>query len=211
MRGIIKTIFLTAGLLAMACVAAEESERGFYGGIAIGADDFGWDGSSVGGGFSSLSESRWPSASDQPQLSDRTWKLFSGYHFNRYLAIEAAWTDPDETSESQPGAQRFLSTNPRPNTEGLSFGAVGTVPVAASVDLFAKASVSGWGLAGLSTLAQSAQLADDDEESGSTMLGLGAEYGLSERLSIRTEWQRFNDDGFESGRDFLSIGISSRF
>jgi hypothetical protein len=201
---------LTAGLLAAPCVAAAQSDRGFYGGVAIGAADLGWDSGGVGTGFKSVSDPPWLRASDSAELTDRTWKLFSGYHFNRYLAIEAAWTDPDETSEMQSGSQQSFATTSRPETEGLSFGAVGVVPVAKSFDVFARATVSGWGVAGLSALDPNGEFAEEDEGSPGAMLGIGAEYGLSERLSIRTEWQRFND-GLDSDRDFLSIGISSRF
>ena len=211
MRGSIKTVALIASMVAMSCVVAEESERGFYGGIAIGAEDLGWPGKRVGGESSSLYEPRSLIANDQAEPSERTWKLFSGYHFNRYLAIEAAWTDPDDTPEAQTGPRRFLSATSGPRAEGLSFGAMGTVPVGKRVDVFAKASVSGWGFAGLTTLAQRVELADDDDEDASAMLGVGAQYGLSDRLSIRTEWRHFKDDGFESGTDVLSIGISSRF
>ena len=210
MRRVVGAIMLTVGVLAASVVTAEQRDSGFYGGVGIGATDLGWDIGGAGTGFSTETDPAWLGGGDRTGLTDQTWKLFSGYHFNRYVAIEAAWTDPDETSETQGGSQRAFSAGSRPEAEGLSFGAVGTVPVAKSVDLFAKATVSGWGLSGLSALATTADLTDDDEGSPSAVLGVGAEYGLSERLSIRTEWQRFND-GFDSGGDFLSIGVSSRF
>ena len=127
-------------------------------------------------------------------------KLFSGYKFNQYFAMEAAWIDPVEAERREESAK---------DKDGVSFGAVGTVPLGDQFGLFAKASLYKWDDEDFLARSLSSGSASDDYVTDSA-LGFGARYDFSENFSVSAEWERFNRRSDED-IDFLSIGISTRF
>lgn len=88
---------------------------------------------------------------------------------------------------------------------GFALGAMGSVPIASAFGIFGKAQFSasevGGSLLGTEAL---------DKLGTGSLFGFGAQYDLSDSLSIKTEWERLNDET-DLEIDFLSIGISARF
>lgn len=77
-------------------------------------------------------------ASNIVDSNDNAWKLFAGYRFNPYLALEAAYIDLGRPSD------RFSATgsngNYRVDISGFSPAVIGTLPLG-PVELFAKIGV----------------------------------------------------------------------
>ena len=141
-------------------------------------------------------------------------KLFSGYKFNQYFAMEAAWIDPVEAVRRGESGGGDVSYNPGAlvssrDKDGVSLGAVGTVSLGDQFGLFAKASVYKWDDEDFLARSLSGGSASDDYVTDSA-LGFGARYNVSENFSVSAEWERFNRRSDED-IDFLSIGISTRF
>lgn len=88
---------------------------------------------------------------------------------------------------------------------GLAFGAMGSLPIASAFGIFGKAQFSANEIEPSHLSAE----AVDGLGTGS-LFGIGARYDLSDTLSIKTEWERLNDET-DLEIDFLSIGISARF
>lgn len=141
-------------------------------------------------------------------------KLFSGYRFNQYFSMEAAWIDPVEARRRGESGEGDVAYNPSAlvsakEKDGVSLGAVGMLPLGDQFGLFAKASVYKW---------DDEDFLDDSLSEGSgaddyvtdSALGFGARYNFSENFSVSAEWERFNRRSDED-IDFLSIGISTRF
>lgn len=141
-------------------------------------------------------------------------KLFSGYKFNQYFSMEAAWIDPVEVQRRGESGEGSDSYSPgalvsAKDKDGLSLGAVGTVPLSDQFGLFAKASVYKWDDEDFLARSLSSGSASEDYVTDSA-LGFGARYNFSENFSVSAEWERFNRRSDED-IDFLSIGISTRF
>jgi len=141
-------------------------------------------------------------------------KLFSGYKFNQYFAMEAAWIDPVEAERRGESGGGSVSRSPgalvsAKDKDGVSLGAVGTVPLGDQFGLFAKASLYKWDDEDFLARSLSSGSASDDYVTDSA-LGFGARYDFSENFSVSAEWERFNRRSDED-IDFLSIGISTRF
>ena len=88
--------------------------------------------------------------------------------------------------------------------EGWEFSVDGSYPINDSFSLFGKLGVLSWELEsdieGLVSL---------DKESGTDVFfGLGGDYNLSENLSIRTEWERYDIENTDF--DLWSLGIIFR-
>lgn len=100
------------GLLASTAVLAE-TQPGFYVGAGVGkasieVDDTGFD------------------------ADDTAFKVFGGYNFNQYFAVEATYFDGGKPDE------RFGSGVVEAATDGVNASAVGRLPIGDVFSLFAK-------------------------------------------------------------------------
>jgi OmpA-OmpF porin, OOP family len=149
--------------------------------------------------------------------SDTGWKLFVGYRFNRYFAVEGGYTSLGEY-----GYQGQVTTDPGTvdgtfKADDWNAFAIGIVPLTDEFELFGKAGLGYWqaDLAVTGTFAgRTAQAA---ESSGtSPIAGLGGKYDFSPAWGLRFEWERYFKVGkdTESGQtdiDLWSIGLQYRF
>jgi len=149
--------------------------------------------------------------------NDGGWKLFAGYRFNNYLAVEGGYTylgkygfagqviaDPGTVSGS-------LQVN-----DWNAF-AVGILPLGGQFDVFAKFGIGYW----TADLATSGTFGGSSAHSGDAsgtdpIVGLGARLNFSTRWGMRAEWERFFNIGSattsgETDIDFWSVGLQYRF
>lgn len=150
--------------------------------------------------------------SDDKGLDDNgdTFKIFGGYRFNKFIALEGALV----------GLGTDLGSNRDLSKDGLSVQAVGIWPVAKRVELLGKAGFFTWeewqvnenqfdcSDFGTGFICTEDQDKIDDGTNGT--FGLGLNYHISKRWSLRAEWERFLDVG-EGDVDMLSLGSFYRF
>ncbi len=154
-------MFLAVVLLTSASMIslAPAQERQGYAGIGIGNADL-----------------------DKGGYDDETgFKIYGGYQFNKWLAIEGAFIDLGD----------FKAPNqPTISVDGFQATALGTVPVGESFRVFGKAGLF---------------------KNGGTDLvyGLGFEWGR--KIGVRAEWERFTDVVGSSDVDMISVSAVFNF
>ena len=150
--------------------------------------------------------------SDDKGLDDNgdTFKIFGGYRFNKFIALEGALV----TLGDDLGPNRDISK------DGLSVQAVGIWPVAKRVELLGKAGFFTWeewqvdrnelDCSDFGTGFICVEDEDKIDDGTNGTFGLGLNYHISKRWSLRAEWERFLDVG-EGDVDMISIGSFYRF
>lgn len=177
------------GLLASTNVLAE-IQPGFYAGAGVGTAKLEIDGDEDIDAF---------------DADDTAFKVFGGYNFNQYFAVEAAYFDggkPEESfriSQSLNGSVEF-------NTTGLIASVLGRVPLGevfslygklgfASYDVEAKGRVNG-------DVIYEEEGSDDD-----VVYGLGAAFNLGSSFELRAEYEAISiSDG-----DFTVLSVNGLF
>lgn len=133
------------------------------------------------------------------------WKLFGGWRFNQYIALEGGYANLGDASGD---AVIFgQNVNGEISADVLFAELVGSVPLgqrgrllgkigAANVDVELKTDIFAVPL-GVSTTSFST-------DSTEAVYGLGAEFGFTRNVLGRLEWERFD---FEDGIDLFSASI----
>ncbi len=120
---------LVAALLVALCASTAMAQADNPDGPYVGA---GWGRFNLN--IKNLSDAG-SAASSIAHSNDNAWKLFTGYRFNPYVALEAAYIDLGRPSD------RFSATgsngNYRVNISGFSPAVIGSLPLG-PVELFAK-------------------------------------------------------------------------
>lgn len=204
-----------ATLLMLALVAspyAVAQESGWYGGISIGQskakiDDPRIVSGLLSGGFSTTS------ISDDDR--DTGYKLYGGYQFNKYFAIEGGYFDL--------GQFGFVATTLPPGSlsgtielKGVNLDAVGILPISEKFSAFgrvglnyAEARDSFRGIGSVGVINPNPSKRDTNYK-----FGAGLEYAFTSALAIRGEVERYRIDDAVGNRgdiDLLSIGLVYRF
>lgn len=129
---------------------------------------------------------------------DTGFKLFGGYKFNRNLAVEGGFVDFGEISASNATSSVTVSS------DALFAAAVGILPVSSNFSVFGKLGFFMWDLTGTGT--GIGTVSDDGTD---ILIGLGLGFDITERLTIRAEWEDY--DGGGDGVTFLSAGLQYNF
>lgn len=137
------------------------------------------------------------------------FKLFGGYQFNQYVALEGALVGLGTSL----GASDLTK-------DGLAVQVVGTLPVGKRFKLFAKVGFFAWEVrvdtdefdcfefsGGFACFEEEQDVVDDGTDPA---YGVGIEYRLGERWGMRSEWERFEDVG-DSDIDLVSVSVAFRF
>ena len=207
--------FGTLGLAALAAIAsplAAADGSGWYGGVNIGQSMAKIDHDRIrsgllSGGFTTTS------ISDDDR--DTGFKLFGGYQFNKYFALEAGYFDLGKFEFS---ANTVPAGTLRGNikVKGLNFDAVGILPITEKFSAFGrvglnyaevKDSFTGTGLVAVSNR-------NPSKKDINYKNGLGLQYHFTESLGIRAEAERYRIDdavGNSGDIDLVSVGLVYRF
>lgn len=208
----------TSGLLACMVLAAMTSSLTL-------ADDAGWY---IGGNLGqtradidenriakSLLESGFSNTLVNDDSTDRGYKLFGGYQFNSYLALEGGYFDLGEFS--------FTSTTQPPGTfngkielRGVNLDVVGFVPITEKFSAFARIGVNYAeardkfnGTGSVHVLSPNAKERDTNPK-----VGAGLQYAFTDKLAMRLEAERYRIGdavGNKGDIDLLSVGLVYRF
>ena len=205
----------TLSLAAIALMAAplvSAAEPGWYGGVNVGQsrasiDDERITRSLLGSGFATTTMDKDESAAGA--------KIFGGYQFNRYLALEGGYFSLGKfgyTANTLPAGS--LSGDIR--VQGLNLDLVGILPLTDKFSAFARAGVihaqarDNFSSTGLVNRAASSPSKRDT----SYKVGVGVEYAFTDRLAVRGEVERYriNDAiGNKGDIDLASVGLVYRF
>jgi len=131
------------------------------------------------------------------------WKIFGGLQINKYFAVEGTYINWGELS----GSGTLIGVPVSISGDAKSFGvaAVGILPINDRFSLFGKAGVLNTTVG--ARVAGGGAVGTNDETDTELHLGVGALFHLTDRWSIRGEWERTQD----SEIDMMSIGIQYRF
>lgn len=127
------------------------------------------------------------------------WRLFGLYKFNDKFGIEggvSSFDGPDDPT---------IPSNFEVEHESFDLFAVGNLPVTEKLDLYGKL-----GFVSSTTEVEEDELSEVSSSSTDLALGLGAEYELSNRFAIRTEFQ-WSDSQNSGAVTMLSFGGVYRF
>ena len=202
---------LTAGFISLAA-----AEPGWYVGLSGGQSNADTDGGELDSTFRSLGFTSSSSMDDK----DTGWKLFAGYQFNPYFAVEGGYVDLGEFSFSTtvtaaPAGYTTGSLSGNVKTKnGFLVDAVGIWPATDKVSVFGKLGMYSIKTE-LSASGPSGSLTESSTDSD-LHWGIGAGYDFNKNVGARLEWERFNDVGNkdktgEANVDLLSVGIVYKF
>jgi len=156
------------------------------------------------------------------------WKLFAGYQFNPYLAVEGGYVDLGNFKISASGNFAGPPLPPGPGmasgsdkASGFNLDAVGTLPINDQFGLIGRIGVFAWSLDASATASQtnavptlSASTSDKPSGTGADF-GVGAKFDFNGVAGVRVEWQRFksigNDTTGKSDVDLISASLLYRF
>ena len=141
---------------------------------------------------------------------DTGYKIFGGYQFNPYFAVEVAYVDLGKATYSGTFADPVFGplavTGGTLETWGLNASAVGILPLGAAFELFGKLGIMGWESKARDTTGGAPFSGEAD--GGDISFGVGMAAHLTRNVGIRLEWERFKavDD-----IDLVSAGLVFKF
>ena len=195
-------VFVLLVIMSLASTAVAEGE--FYvggGGGQAEANELSFtdfdDGSGISG---SLDE------------SDSGWKVFAGYKFFEYFALELAYVDLglvsfDATSDASGSVYAAGPVTGFVSASGPSASAIGIIPLGDRFDFLVKAGFMAW-KADVSVSNSAFGTANSEEDGTELAFGLGAQFRFTDRFSVRAEWERFTSI---IDRDGQLLSLSAQF
>jgi OOP family OmpA-OmpF porin len=197
LKRIVLAFFMVAAPLAAAQgQRAAELNAGFYGGLGLGRTHTNLDSGSISG------------AKDE---RDTAWKLFGGYQFNRYFAVEGGYVDLGQasvsgTSGGNPAAATF-------DSKAWQMAAVGSLPVSPRFAFTGKLGVARSDT-DINGNIGGTPIGTTDHNTAPTY-GLGLRYDVTRNAGVRGEWERFRLGGGsfagKSDADLFSLNAVFKF
>lgn len=186
-------------IAAPAAIAADMAagDAGWYAGLSAGRADYKDGCDTSGTGFVGSCDD-----------DDTGWKLYGGYQFTKNWGLEFGWVDFGEISAK--GTILGIPATAKAEVDGWTLSGVGTLPFADNFSGFAKLGIIRAKVDMKGTIGGVSGSADDTSTEWAA--GLGVKYDFTNNVSLRAEWERFNDLGdLESDIDLLSIGVVFKF
>jgi OOP family OmpA-OmpF porin len=219
----IRKILPVMAVLSLPCGVVHAQSEGWYIGAGAGQSK-----ANNAGSCSDLNDVFLPGFDCTSNDTSTGWKLFAGYQFNPYLAVEGGHVDLGTFKISASGNFAGAPLPPGPGTasgsdkaSGFSLDAVGTLPINEQFGLIGRAGLFAWKLDASATASQTnavptLSVSASDNPSGSGLdFGVGAKYDFNSVAGLRVEWQRFksigNDTTGKSDIDLISASLLYRF
>jgi OOP family OmpA-OmpF porin len=190
------------------------AQAGWYAGLTLGASDANMNADVVA--VTGATATNFVTDQRDPAV-----KVFVGYAFNRYFALEGgyAWLGEFQAT-NQVTAPTTGALNAEIRVIGLFIDAVGMLPVGESFAAFAKLGVVGSETRTFRSTSGTVTPAPGSNTNASTdqanlKYGLGAQYAFGKRVTLRAEWERIEDVGDANTGEFdlsvYSVGLLFRF
>jgi OOP family OmpA-OmpF porin len=194
-----KTLFYAVfGALLLGAGPALAAGPGLYVGASFGQADSDASAGDIGSGFSGTIDD-----------TDTGWRALIGYQFNPNIAIEGAYVDLGDNSAS--GTLNGASLSGKGSFDGWQVAGVGRVPLGNRAGVFGKVGMYLWDLsASGGTGGVTSSFSDDGSD---LMFGAGLDFDLSDNVSLRGEWERFQTSplGVDLNIDFYSASVLVHF
>lgn len=159
--------------------AKHTSNSGFYGGASIGQAFF---------DNCQREESSTGNIDCKNSSDENAWKIFGGYKVMPNVGFEGAYIDFGQpTAEFSDGTSTVTGVG---EATGFSLAAVGSAPVADSLELFGKLGVARWEL---DTYNASSPNEKVIYEGSGLLIGAGANVNINQNVGIRGEIEHFDD------------------
>jgi OOP family OmpA-OmpF porin len=201
-----RRLYLAIPLIAsFQTAAAQAADNKFYIGAGLGQSNYDT-------GVSSLT------GSARHDKSDTGYKLFAGYNFNKFIAIEGHYADFGTTSLSGNTGDTFVhdgitysfaANNVTLTSNANSLGVAGlfSYPITESIAPFVKIGLHHWEDEGKASSSVVNYNAGDDGTD--LFFGIGINIAINDSLSARLEAERYKFDSDEL--DYFSIGLQYNF
>jgi OOP family OmpA-OmpF porin len=146
---------------------------------------------------------------------DSAWKIYGGYQFNRFVAVEFGYAD---LGRSAAGANvGGIVVNPTFEVTAFELSGIGFLPLLDRLALFMRLGVyrAETELGGTGTAFGITVPISGKESNSDLTFGLGIQYGITRNIGLRGEWQQYmkvgGADTGESDIDVLSLAVMFRF
>ncbi|MFT7495939.1 MAG: OOP family OmpA-OmpF porin [Urechidicola sp.] len=126
---------------------------------------------------------------------DTGGKVFGGYKYNEYVAVEAAYYN---FGDIDTGTSQL-------EVDGLSLAVVGSISVSDSISVFGKVGAHEWDVKDNGTIASQMNSNGDTD----AFYGLGVDYVIDESWSVRGELERYEVQNLDY--DVASAAVSYNF
>lgn len=205
-------LLLLAAAAAMGSAAAVAASPGWYLGGNIGMSRAEIDEDRI---RESLQAEGFAITSFSDDDRDLGYKLFGGYQFNRYFALEGGYFDLGsfdfETTTAPPG-----SLEGDIEISGLNLDVVGSLPISNRLDVFGRGGVTQEQAKVRFSGTGAVDVTDPRSKQSATnyKFGLGLEFAVTERVGLRAEAERYRIDdavGNDGDVDLYSLGLVYRF
>lgn len=193
-------------LLAVASLSPAQAGGIYYGG-SIGQSTADVNSTDVGGsGLSGTADD-----------SDRFWKVFTGYKFSQYLAVEATWEDLGQFSASalfiDPlGLLPNGDVSAVSESDGYSISTLGTFPVSDKLKIFAKLGYLFWDvetIVAFTGFGLPDSIVGSSNDGQDMILGAGLVWDYTGPGQLRVEYEQADVE--EDGVGTISAGLSFKF
>lgn len=189
--------------------SAYAADTGFYAGASLGQSKLSdFDASDLDAELASVGITSSSSVDD----TDTGWKLFAGYRFMKYFAVEGAYVNFGEaTAHSIITAPSAGTVDTTAEADAWTLSALGILPLNEKFSLFARVGLNIWDaeVSATGTGGGGSASFSDDADGTDWVYGVGAAYDITQNLSVRGEWERYDLD--DTDLDLLSVGVSWRF
>ncbi len=199
-------------LTVMAPPLAIAAPRGWYAGANVGQSR-----AKIADGqiTSRLQSEGFTSSSISNDSQGTGFKLFAGYQFNRYFAVEGGYFNLGDVGYSASTVPTGTA-NGSMAIQGLNIDAVGILPITQRFSAFGRVGVtyinahdtfSGTG-------AYTAPTSHVSQREANYKYGVGLQYALTQRFAVRTEAERYRIKdaiGNTGDVDLISVGLVYRF
>jgi opacity protein-like surface antigen len=136
-------------------------------------------------------------------FDDTGFKGFFGYRLTRFIAVEAAYTDFGDPSETVAG------TDFESSVDVLALWAVGILPISPRLDLFARLGYTDWNTE--VTIDDGINLPVTADNSGNDLgFGFGVSYNITPKWGLQLEWENYEFDDADDV-NFTSLGVRFTF
>lgn len=180
-----RPIFLALSAIAILWVWAPASwAKGFYLGAGAGRAEF-----------------QVPGELGVFKLDDTGYKVFAGYKFRPFIAVEGTWADLGSASVGEAGSRVEGSA------QLVSAHVVGILPANPRFDLFFKLGYAAWSA---ETYLEETD-SRTDESGGEVAYGAGFNIRITPAFAVRFEWETFGDFKNVGNVRMLSGGLSYEF
>ncbi len=145
---------------------------------------------------------------------DTSIKIFGGYQYSKYLALEATYVDLGEFDADRDALNQisnlsgFTVDSVSIEISGFEFSVLGFLPVTDNVSIFGRVGIFSWeadmnvSLAGLGS-------GTEDDDGNDAVFGLGLNFNVSDGVNLKAEFDRY--DAFDGDVDYFGASVAINF